>query len=202
MILDPPPPPVEPVNESPSADMAWKNWLNSLYQKVSGGETGIKKEIFIDPTRMKGIGATGMVETVAGTFYVLTADDSINEEAYFSFHVPDDWKAGSDVSIHIDYMNAIAQTGINSVIFNIDYASVADGEDGTPIVTTVTVTDTLATDEVAEVMHETSPMVLSGSGLAAGDVVGCKIYRDASNVADTMTGDALIAFAHIEYMSI
>lgn len=142
-----------------------------------------------------------MGESIIGTYAVLLADDTSEEYANISWHVPENWKAGSDVDIHVHYMNVDAQTGTKSFILGIDYAAVADGEDGTPAETTVEVTETLANNQVAEVMGETQAITLSGANLAVDDTVGIRLYRKAADASDTMTGDLAIDGIHFLYTS-
>lgn len=47
--------------------------------------------------------------------------------------------------------------------------------------------------------HETSIAVSSLDSLASGDTVRVRVYRDADDVADTMTGDAILTRVTITY---
>lgn len=47
--------------------------------------------------------------------------------------------------------------------------------------------------------HETSITVTSLDSLAAGDTVRLRIYRDAANGSDTMTGDAILTRVAVTY---
>ena len=57
----------------------------------------------------------------------------------------------------------------------------------------------LATDEVAQTMHTER---VAFSGIKAGDWLNVVLYRDATNVNDTMVGDAVMSMTgFLEYTS-
>lgn len=140
-----------------------------------------------------------MDDGIVGTFSVALADDTTEENRYLEWHVPQNWKVGTDVDIHLHYINVDAQTGTNNVIFGIEYAAVGHGEDATPTTTIVEITETLANNQAAEIMEETAPLTIDGANLDTDDAVGIRLYRKAG--ADTATGDIGLDGIHFEYTS-
>ena len=145
--------------------------------------------------------ANPMLRDIIGMFPVVRADDGTEESMYMVLEVPGDWKAGTDLSLHFHFMNVDLQSGTNSVITGIEFAAVAGGETGTPGTTIVEVTDALALNQAALIKGETSDLVILAAAIAAGDLIGVRVYRKAAAGGDDVTGDIAYSAAHLNYTS-
>ncbi len=142
-----------------------------------------------------------MRDGFVGLFAVALADDSTDENRNINFHLPGDWKLGTDINIHIHLINVVTQTGTNSVVTELTYLPVGDGENALGAGTTLSGTYTLANNAAAGTMHDGSIFILPGSALAAGDVVGLRVLRKGTSSADTAVGDIGYDGMHITYVS-
>lgn len=196
------------IHSATSPDTANDEWISLTHDGtdgVIGVGTGrikvpdITEDLVIQVGEASSPSANPMADGITGMFPVLLADASTEESRHFSIHVPRDWKSGTDITIKFHYMNVDVQTGTNAVIFGIEYVAVADNEDGTPATSISEVTDTLANNEVAEIMHETAVMTIANADIVADDTIGIRMYRKAADGSDTMTGDAAIDGIHVQY---
>jgi hypothetical protein len=80
---------------------------------------------------------------------------------------------------------------------NTPNTSTQDVETDTLATAATTTTTHLGTTGQRE--HETVVAVSSLDALASGDTVRLRVYRDATNAADTMTGDAILVRVSVSY---
>ena len=137
--------------------------------------------------------------TIDGTnvdYKVLEFDASTDESIYYTFIWPDSWDAGT-ISARFRWLAASTS---GDVVWAIQTACVADDEavDAT-LNTANTVTDT--TKATTLEANDADIASVTVTGCAAGEIAHIKIYRDADNGSDTMTGDARLIYTKMEYIS-
>lgn len=130
-----------------------------------------------------------------GPLGVLLFDDANEEYSYGSFKIPFCYKADTDITAEIHYVNGELQAGANSCVWSLDYMSFSDGDIyGDKVTDTISITDTLSNNAAEGTFNITADMTITYSGvnnpLSKGKTVSFKLYRDSDNAADTMTGDA------------
>lgn len=115
--------------------------------------------------------------------------------------MPSNWNAGT-VTAKIHWTAGNATGTPPAVVWAISGraysdASVIDSATGTA----VSVTDTLSGANELAITPATSAVTLAGTP-AAGQLVVFQLYRDASNVNDTLTADARLVGVEISYTSV
>lgn len=129
----------------------------------------------------------------------LAFDAATLETAFFKF-LAENYGSGN-LTLRIDWYAATATSG--DVVFGAAIACITPNTDTQDIetkafATATTVTDThLGTTGKRE--HTTSITISNLDALTNGDDVRLKLYRDAANGADTMTGDAIVTGLEISY---
>lgn len=142
--------------------------------------------------------APGQVETTTNAVNVSTLDfdDSTDEYAHFQIQMPKSWDEGTLIAQFVWRTTATSGNciwAIQAVAFaNSDALDTAFG-------TAVTVTDAAeATAGDVIITDETSAMTVDGSP-GAEEYVAFRVYRDANNGSDTMTGDAQLLGLKLHY---
>ncbi len=130
-------------------------------------------------------------------------DDTVEESMYDAFEIPTKWMEGTDAEIKIYFFNDYSQTDIKVCRWAIDYQVYSDLEElSNKTTTTLTINKSLPNNANADtfIKAETSmsyndlnnPLVRNGT-------VMFRIYRDCTNVADTMINDAILVLLVFEF---
>ena len=133
----------------------------------------------------------------SGNFGILTFNDTEKNIVYFSFRVPEDWKAGTSIKIEVIWTSA---TTTGNVEWEIDYTAVpTDGTENTASDGTDAYADAAPTTTLF-VLTTGDNLAIDSGDLAAGDMVGVQLFRNAgTNAEDTMAGSALLIAANVKY---
>lgn len=126
----------------------------------------------------------------------LAFDDSTRENACFQIQMPKSWNEGTLVCQFVWKCGATS----GDVIWGIQAVAFADDDAlDTAFGTAVEVTDTAggAADDCM-ISDETSAMTVAGSP-SAEELVVFKVYRDAADGSDTLSGDAELLGVKIHY---
>lgn len=207
---------------SPSVQM--DNIDNDVYHRYldfarlgldfSSGAQGVDIEKFTKPDSFKirfnagdlteGTGLFPGKTTASGSPITGLAYDDTNEESmYDAFEVPTTWMHGTDATIKIYFFNDHSQTGAKVCRWAIDYQIYADLDkmvDKTT--TTLTVNTTLPSNVGADTFMKTSLTMSfddSNNPINRSDTVMFKIYRDCTDVADTMVNDSILVLLVFEF---
>ena len=122
---------------------------------------------------------------------VLDFDAGTDESGQVSLALPSDWTGGIDVK----YKWLAAATSGN-VVWGVQTSCVADAETDDPSWNTAsTVTD--AAKGTTLQTNDASITGVTATGCAAGELLHLRIFRDADNASDTMTGDARLIGAEV-----
>lgn len=163
----------------------------------------VYKTLFFDLSKMKlGVG-NPPGEGLESGFPTLDFDDNNEEETFADFFGPLDWDPLSDAEFHLGFFIDTAPATAANVVFGLEYVSItSDGIfafTGTTIVTTTVpiTTGTPANDKKIHTAFLTVPV----AGLIEEGILLIRFFRDATNVADTYTGDARLFDLHIDYIA-
>jgi hypothetical protein len=126
--------------------------------------------------------------------YAWHFDDNSLEQAFFEIVVPLDYKVGTDLDLHFHWSPATTNTG--NVYFGVEYTM--QNIDGVFPSTTITM-GTAAADGVAKKHQIVSSVLLDGTNVEPGAHILFRVWRDGADAADTLTGDAVLLSAHINY---
>ena len=159
----------------------------------------VKKHVIIKPEEVK-LGAPGPVEAVIGNFSVLQFTGmSATQSVYTSFHIPTDWKVGTDVNTRIRWAPVNSSSG--TVVWQLTYNAVASEANEVISVSGTTISIADGTQNTQDELLESGNMTISGSGLALEDTMGMTIFRDPSHGLDTYLSSASLVGIKIEYTS-
>lgn len=146
-------------------------------------------------TRSPGVATAGPVSG-----YVF--DDGRAEYLYGHFVVPSFYRADTDITAKIHWMNDSAQTGDNDVVWAMDYHIYADTETyGSKTTTTESVTDGPGNNASAGTLIISTVTLEyddTNNPINASDIVSFSIYRDATNGSDDLSGDAALLLLTFE----
>ena len=137
-----------------------------------------------------------------GVVGFLSLDDVREEEAFLNETIPTDRKSTSDIVVEVVFMNDAVQTGDKVVRIGIEYVTINAGEDydskspmtlaqNVALSTAASARETYTARLTMTYNHADNPLTK--------EYVWMRIYRDATNVADTMVGDADLTHVHFEY---
>jgi hypothetical protein len=142
------------------------------------------------------LGSPAPNQAINGNYFVLefTGDSAIHN-IRCTFHVPEDWKPGTDILVHIRWSPATTDAG--NVRWGLNYTAVAANADevlsGEGVSLSVVDAAELTEDEVLD----TDYMIMAAANLAVNDCVGIKVNRNPGHEDDTYENPA--ALVHIEF---
>lgn len=129
-----------------------------------------------------------LASTTRQLYYACLKD--VSARWHFRGMVPLDY--GSSPSIKVAYV-ANATSGVTRL--NVEYASVSDGDDADPTLTSLTAQNVT----VPGTAYLLDVVAFTGATLTAGDVVHGAVFHDGTNGSDTLAVDTLIAAVWLEY---
>lgn len=126
----------------------------------------------------------------------LAYDDVIEESMYGAFEIPENWKRYTDILVKISFFNDYSQTGVTSCRWAVDYQifnemDIAENK----AVSSVIINKSLPTDAQADTFLKCLTYIPhndTNNPLNRGGVVSFRIYRDCTDVSDTMSSDAIL----------
>jgi len=131
-------------------------------------------------------------------------DPTIDEEVFFNVQLPHKWKEGTDIYPHVHWLPD-ASAGEPSVVrWGLEYIWVNLGVTA-GAATTIYTNVSAPAENFVGYRHYLSPFAaISGAGKTISSMLVCRLFRNASNVADTFSADAgLLHFDfHIEIDSL
>lgn len=134
--------------------------------------------------------------------YFKTFDDGSGagtaEAANISFDLPTDYVDGTDLLICFDM--TVGTTATTDVRWQCGETHVSDGDTFSPSTYTWATPQNVAGPGTSWERKNVN-FTLSGTGMLKGDEVSVVIFRDATNAADTYTGDAYFSDVKIRYLS-
>lgn len=144
-------------------------------------------------------GATALAQTETTTnkvnFKYIEFDQSTDQSAQFSMAMPDNWDGGA-ITYRV-YWTATSGTG--NVVWALQGRSYGDDDAlDQAFGTAVTITDTLLAANDMHVTSESGNVTMAGTP-AAGEMIHCKLYRDADAAGDSLTASARILAVRVEY---
>jgi len=169
------------------------------------GADPVRADVESKPNRTVVLTATGAITPTTGgalqnkvndtnhSYYVLDYDAGTDESAFWHFVMPDSYDGGN---INVTLYWLAAATSGNAVLA-VQTAGVADGESyDAALGSAQSVTD--AAKASANQLN-TATVTAFSPGWSDGDEIIFKVFRDADNASDTMSGDLRLVKAKIEY---
>lgn len=141
-------------------------------------------------------------DAIAGTNFVvpcLDFDASTDESVYFFFNALD--YASGNLTVQVQWYADTASSG--DVVWGAQLACITPNTDSQDIETKAFGSANTATDShlgtTNQRLHSVDITLSNTDSIAAGDYCVLKIYRDADNGSDTMTGDASLCKVLVSY---
>jgi hypothetical protein len=127
--------------------------------------------------------------------YICAFDQDNDEYAQFSVRMPPEWDGGTVTA----KFHWTAASGAGNVMWSLHGISYGDSDPlDTAWGTVQSVTDTLITTNDEHITSATPAITLAGTP-AGGERAHFRVYRDAADVADTLTADAWLLAAYINF---
>ena len=118
--------------------------------------------------------------------YAYAFDKAAEEEAFFIVQFPHRRKSGSDVRPHMHWMPSGTDTG--DVVWGLEYTwANINGTFGNTTITTVTQTASGTANAHQMALFD----AITGTGKTSSSMMLCRLFRDATNAADTYDEDAI-----------
>lgn len=140
-----------------------------------------------------------------GSYGVLgarTFDDTTEEEFYLGLAIPTGRKSTSDIDLLVPFYNTTVQTGTNACRWGVEYVTsdVSTDYDSLPS-TVVEQNVALDNNQSARVLKEGSLALVynDADNPLTRKYLFMRIYREAADAGDTMTGDAGVPNVALEY---
>ena len=164
------------------------------------GTARVRKHITIPIEGVKQ-GATAPTPAIIGNYSVLQFNGSTAnvDEAYTSFHVPEDWASGTDILVHVHWAPVNANAG--NVKWQITYTATASnaGELISAAGTTINSIDAASTTQ--DELLESPDMTILAANIAAEDTLGIRIFRDPVDGQDTYGSAASLVWLEFSYIA-
>jgi hypothetical protein len=122
--------------------------------------------------------------------YALRFDAGTMNEAFLEAQLPHGWAEGTEIRPHVHWSPGNS-TNTGSVVWKLEYtwANAVNPPGNTwPASSTLTVTQAATGTAYAHQIADLGG--IDGTGFRISSVLVCRLYRDASNAADTFTGGA------------
>ena len=126
--------------------------------------------------------------------YLYGFDDAAEEQVFFEIQIPHKYKQGTDLKFHIHWSTTTGNAG--DCVWALEY-SVVHIDGVFPETSTISAACTASGVAYTHEIHDVG--TIDGTGLKESSVLVGRLYRDATAVADTLTGDALLVSADFHY---
>lgn len=163
------------------------------------GTARVRKEIQVKAEGLK-LGATAPTQAVIGNFSVLQfAGAGTTDTVYTSFHMPNDWAVGTDLTVHIHWAPVNGNAG--NVKWQMDWSAVASNANEviSGAGTNTSVID--AAQGLQDELLETGSMTIAGVSLAEEDTIGIRMFRDPTDGDDTYGSAASLVIIEFAYLA-
>lgn len=141
-----------------------------------------------------------------GPASALAFPDAEVRECWCNFKVPANWKVDTDISVKLHWVNNTAQTGTNTVRWGVEYRTFEHGDTyGSKTSTTAEIGDALPNNANAGTFSlfeiGSMPYDNANNPFQAGTVITFRLYRDAIDAGDTVTGYAAVLLLTFEFQT-
>ena len=135
-----------------------------------------------------------------GVIFAYEFSATVIKEMWINFHVPHDYVPGTDIFFHTHWSNAAASPNTGNVVWGFDYMSARGfNQEAFPAATTITVTQACPATRYQHNIAETAAVTIAN--LEIDSLILTRVYRDATNGADTCTDAVHLLTADIHYQS-
>lgn len=131
--------------------------------------------------------------------YKFSGSASTLTEVFVCWHVPHDYADGTDIYIHVHWLNATSTPSTNNLVWQFEYSiAKGHGQQAFPTPTTVSVTQACSSTRYMHHIAETA--AITSANLEVDSLIYCRIFRDAAHASDTNTDtDVYLLTADVHY---
>lgn len=126
-------------------------------------------------------------------------------EVWINFHIPHDYVPGTQIYFHTHWSNPAATPNTGNVVWGFDYTfargGLASGTANGAFPATSNITVTAACPAVSGTHNISETTGITITGLEVDGVIMVRVYRDATNVADTCTDPVFLHLVDAHYQS-
>ena len=137
--------------------------------------------------------------TAASNIYLWAFDATSPMSKEYVLEVPYDYEAGTDVYLFVDWSSNGTDVGSCRWVFQYTYAK-SFNQEAFPALGTNVVVTTAAHGTKFRCMTSVTPAI-TGATMEPGTKFAFQLYRDAADVADTLTDKAFLHFVGMRYQS-
>ena len=134
------------------------------------------------------------IKNAAGTsqgVFLWMFSPTTEEELYFTVQIPHDYKTGSDLYPHVHWTTATGTPSVSDVVWGLEYTliSVGGGFTNTVIIRSNTLIPSCSPPSGTRqhLISEFNP--IDGTGLGISAILICRLFRAATDAADTFPND-------------
>jgi hypothetical protein len=154
-------------------------------------DVGVEDDLFFPVSVIKTQGVSNIPEI---DLYTLNFDDNTMEQAYLTMQLPHKRKADSMLEPHFHWESEDDTSG--DVVWCIEVSRANIGEAFSDLITQCTVSSSVSNSSI----HIMSPEIeLSGTGMTASAIGKIRIFRNATDTADTYNADAQLIQFDVHY---
>ena len=163
------------------------------------GTARVKKSIPIANANL-GKGNTAPSQVIVGNYNVWQFN--INDDSVFTFHLPHDWAAGTDVVVNVDWqIDEAYATNSGEVRWQIIWSAIPhNASEAIDVAGTPQHSGDIDIPATARYLIETG-LTIPGGSLAADDQIGITLSRVAIGGGNNPTADPGVPDIHIEYIA-
>lgn len=163
----------------------------------AGDHDNVTRQIWRDVSTMNIVGpsTTGSFGSAPDYVRTIDFDSATTEYTRFGVYVPNDWITGMNITLM--WLPQTPGGGAEAVMWEVHYKFMAAGDIASAAGTTVTLTTPSVIRSAGAIQKET-PLTIA-TGAAADSLLKIIIKRDGAGGADTLTGDAGLLGALLEY---
>ena len=126
-----------------------------------------------------------------GNLIEMAFSATIMNELFFEVQIPHSYKEGSTIYPHVHFRPTKTEAGGTRVRWGLEYVWQNVGEVAPASTTTIYTTNIMPNEDLVDKKHYKSVFSgISGTGKTISSVLSCRIFRDATNAADTYTSPA------------
>lgn len=184
-------PPPTAVQQDPNLSYQTKQWLHEIYK--SGWRD------ILGPIEVRGVGANDPTWSQIGSGPFRAYKFALNDECWVSFHIPHDYKLGSDMHIHAHWIPDGTNTASVKWQFEYMFAKGHNQAAFAPAGTTITAEEAPPGTAYQHMVTET--IAISDSAFEPDGLLYCCITRVTNGGTDNTDGIFLLT-ADVHYQSV
>lgn len=166
----------------------WYRFFRDLWTSMGWDSTkAVYSDLAIDAGQANAAGSAVTLTTFLGSLKASGFPAATDESVHLSIRLPNNYLAGSTLSPYFEWAPSDGTAG--DVDWELEYSI---GGNGDTLSTSTTESTTATASGTADTLARVLLSDISGTGVAAGDLVVMRFTRKGANASDTYANDALL----------